>query len=131
MLVCGVWGARHETRTARVLPPVCHHTPLTGPAPGWGTCVLTLMRSGPAVLSPDIYSKGPSHRNRPAAVSQSISKFLREIELTVSQFLNVHGKFSESGVTIAGYLLCSITSGARCLSATVRTVVDCSSFVLV
>ena len=35
------------------------------------------------------YSKGLSHRNRPAAGSQSISKFLREIELTVSQFLNV------------------------------------------
>ena len=55
-VVSGEWGETHETRTARVLPPVCHQTPLTGPAPGWGTCVLTLtlMRGGPAVLSHDI-----------------------------------------------------------------------------
>ena len=39
------------------------------------------------------YSKGLSHRNRLAGGSQSISKFSREIEPTVSQFLNVHGKF--------------------------------------
>ena len=36
------------------------------------------------------YSKGLSHRNRLAGGSQLISKFLREIEPTVSQFLNVH-----------------------------------------
>jgi hypothetical protein len=65
------------------------------------------------------YSKSPSHKNRLAGGSQSISKFLREIEQSVSQFLNVHGKFSESRVSIGLYLLCSITSGARCLSATI------------
>ena len=53
------------------------------------------------------YSKSPSHKNRLAGGSQSISKFLREIEQSVSQFL------------IGLYLLCSITSGARCLSATI------------
>ena len=36
------------------------------------------------------YSKGLSDRNRLAGGSQLISKFLREIEPTVSQFLNVH-----------------------------------------
>ena len=52
------------------------------------------------------YSKGLSHRNRLAGGSQSISKFSREIEPTVSQFLNVHGKFiqRESRVSIAGLL---------------------------
>ena len=37
-----------------------------------------------------LYSKGLSERNRLAGGSQLISKFLREIEPTVSQFLNVH-----------------------------------------
>ena len=46
------------------------------------------------------YSKSLTHRNRLAGGSQSISKCAREIEPTVSQFLNVHGKFSESGVSI-------------------------------
>ena len=36
------------------------------------------------------YSKGLSDRNRLAGGSQLISKFLREIEPTVRQFLNVH-----------------------------------------
>jgi hypothetical protein len=36
------------------------------------------------------YRKGLSDRNRLAGGSQLISKFLREIEPTVSQFLNVH-----------------------------------------
>ena len=36
------------------------------------------------------YSRGLSDRNRLAGGSQLISKFLREIEPTVSQFLNVH-----------------------------------------
>ena len=46
------------------------------------------------------YSKSPTHRKRLAGGSQSISKCAREIEPTVSQFLTVHGKFSESGVSI-------------------------------
>ena len=52
------------------------------------------------------YSKGLSHRNRLAGGSQSISKFSREIEPTVSQFLNVHGKLhSASHVSVLGYFL--------------------------
>ena len=42
------------------------------------------------------YSKSPTHRNRLAGGSQSISKCAREIEPTVSQFLNVHGGNSAS-----------------------------------
>ena len=45
------------------------------------------------------YSKVWTHRNRLAGGSQSIFKCAREIEPTVSQFLNVHGKFSESRVS--------------------------------
>ena len=45
--------------------------------------------------------KGLSHRNRLGGGSQSISKFSWEIEPTVSQFLNVHGKFSVS--VLIGY----------------------------
>ena len=52
------------------------------------------------------YSKGLSHRNRLGGGSQSISKFSWEIEPTVSQFLNVHGKFSESRVSIGLLLVC-------------------------
>ena len=73
------------------------------------------------------YSKGLSDRNRLAGGSQLISKFLREIEPTVSQFLNVCTESSqreEPGVSIGLPLTCSITSGAiiielslRCLSA--------------
>ena len=37
------------------------------------------------------------------AVSQSISKCAREIGPTVSQFLNVHGKFSASQVSVLGF----------------------------
>ena len=48
------------------------------------------------------YSTLSSHRNRPAGGSQSISKCAREIGPTVSQFLNVHGKFSVS--VLIGYL---------------------------
>ena len=65
-----------------------------------------------------VYSKGLSHRNRLGGGSQSISKFSWEIEPTVSQFLNVHGKFSESRVSIGFgfYSSCAldklVTSGA-------------------
>ena len=51
----------------------------------------------------DVYSTVWTHRNRLAGGSQSISKCAREIGPTVSQFLNVHGKFSESG-SVLGYL---------------------------
>ena len=71
------------------------------------------------------YSKGLSHRNRLAEGSQSISKFSREIEPTVSQFLNVHGKFIQR-VTCQYWVtscLCSITSGAV-LDACLRRSID-------
>ena len=63
------------------------------------------------------YSKGLSHRNRLGGGSQSISKFSWEIEPTVSQFLNVHGKFSGSDVSIYRFpdpvlRVLEITSGA-------------------
>ena len=48
------------------------------------------VRVSDSVLLQVRYSKGLSDRNRLAAGSQLISKFLREIEPTVSQFLNVH-----------------------------------------
>ena len=47
-------------------------------------------RAAPCVRADLRYSKGLSDRNRLAGGSQLISKFLREIEPTVSQFLNVH-----------------------------------------
>ena len=46
----------------------------------------------------DVYSKGLSDRNRLAGGSQLISKFLREIEQTASQFLNVHTHFESETV---------------------------------
>ena len=67
----------------------------------------------PAFHSQPYYSKGLSHRNRLAGGSQSISKFSREIEPTVSQFLNVHGKFiqpqSRVSIGLLPVSLCSIT----------------------
>ena len=76
-----------------------------------------------------MYSKGLSHRNRLGGGSQSISKFSWEIEPTVSQFLNVHGKFSESRVSIGFgfYSSCAldklVTSGAV-LDACLRRSID-------
>ena len=61
------------------------------------------------------YSKGLSHRNCLGGGSQSISKFSWEIEPTVSQSLNVHGKFSESRVSIGLLLVCALDKLAeRC-----------------
>ena len=57
-------------------------TPLDPVSPAW-----YLLK---ATLTVSLYSKGLSDRNRLAGGSQLISKFLREIEPTVSQFLNVH-----------------------------------------
>ena len=65
-----------------------------------GSCAAACLH----ILKP--YSKGLSHRNRLGGGSQSISKFSWEIEPTVSQFLNVHGKFSESRVSIGLLLVC-------------------------
>ena len=58
-----------------------------------------------------MYSTLSSHRNRPAGGSQSISKCAREIGPTVSQFLNVQGKFSDHRCQYWLPELCSITSG--------------------
>ena len=51
---------------------------------------LTLIHKVRVVGHVFVYSKGLSDRNRLAGGSHLISKFSREIEPTVSQFLNVH-----------------------------------------
>ena len=64
-----------------------------------------------------LYSKGLSDRNRLAGGSHLISKFLREIEPTVSQFLNVHTPhthFVRSESTVVRWL--QITPRARGLT---------------
>ena len=87
-----------------------------GAQPRTALCTVFVKRIN--TLSSKAYSKLWTHRNRLAGGIQSISKCAREIGPRVSQFLNVHGKFSE--VSVLGYLLCSMTRGARCLSPTIR-----------
>ena len=71
-------------------------------------CTRSMFPSKERVIARNYYNKGLSHRNRPAAGSQSISKFLREIGPTVSQFLNVQGKFSDHRCQYWLPELCSI-----------------------